>query len=671
MSYLSARGSGDGDGGFIVASRSNLISSRGNDNSCCSPSMSEAWTTPRTSNPFADEEPISEPPSSALAVSPRLDSYPAHCISLVTTSPASEHSPEELLGGGARSLRACHQLLASVELAYLPGVTGSVAQERIVPPVRPTSASVAVASGSALAAVSTSHSASSTSTSIPMCTSGEEPLVHALFVRALLNVARPAFDLDNSCQHISRVPTHLEPQRIYELRVSHIASNLAGSTHGMLMLVLSPPAKLRLLRSEQWIVKSEAVVVKWIRSVLLAGDSATTTATAIAHVDTESNGTTSDGMAVRNLQRSQLEDDDVPFKDLDLSELLPALIDHSQITKDISSAYNILSHLSGLSLSSFSTALSISERSHVDFQAGRLVRRLSHLPSPSGKFGPAISVLCPTALEQSKAGGSMGRPGGMDSWSLAFHAMLEGILRDAEDMAVTIPYQTIRRHFRRLSHYLNEVTVPRLVIIDAAHDSNIMAERTGAEREARPSHTHLFRDLLEDSDGASGNNTGGKSRREMVPDIRITGLRYWSNCVFGDPLVATVFNEKPSRDFLRGFDGRPRRRAGHDSIVSELRGCVGEDGESAELRGETHVRLLLYQCYHATMAVVKEFYRPHSDSTNRELAARKRLNAVLARLNEVETGSKKYHARPSSETSPSKKPKTEDKSGWGVSQPWG
>lgn len=446
----------------------------------------------------------------------------------------------------------------------------------------------------------------------------------------------------------------------------------AESTHGMLMLVLSPPAKLRLLRSEQWIVKSEAVVVRWIRSVLLAGGAATTTATATTttttttHVGSRSDCTTSICLPIRNGQRSQLEDD-LLLKELDLSDLLPTLNDHSQSTKELSSAYNILSHLGGLSLSSFSDALSTSERSQVDFQAGRLVRRLSHLPSPSGKFGPALSVLCPPTLDSNRAGDSMGRPGGVDSWSLAFHAMLEGILRDAEDMAVTIPYQSIRKQFRRLSHYLDEVTVPRLVIIDAAHDSNLMAERTGWEPETRAKHKSTPRELPEDSDGASGIGTGGKSRREVASDIRITGLRYWSNCVFGDPLVATVFNDKPSPDFLRGFDGRSRRRFGHDSIDGEPRGCAGMDGGPVEIYEGTKARMLLYQCYHATMAVVREFYRPQSDSTSRELAARKRLSAVLAQLNGVETGSKRYHARPGGETSPSKKARTEDKSGWSVS----
>lgn len=476
-------------------------------------------------------------------------------------------------------------------------------------------------------------------------------------VRSLLNTAWPCLILDKMCV-VAVHATH-RPQRIYEIQVSVSSGHTAYSPHDMLVLVLSPSSMLRLLRSEQWIIKSEAVVVKWIRSALLSGGFGKT---AKIQYDSEGGCPACGAQRGRHPTRSH---EDMPLEDADLLTLLPALVDHSQSTKEFGSAYNILSHLDGLSLSSLPRCLSIPERKSVDFQVGRLICRLSLLHSPSGKFGPAVSVLCPTAVAQGRTGGSMEKPGGMDSWSLAFHAVLEGILRDAEDMAVTIPYQTIRRQFRKLGHYLDGVTIPRLVILDAAHDSNIMAERKVPGHEARIRTTKTLQDLLEDSDDTDLDDAECRhqSRDSSSPSIHVTGLRDWSNCMFADPLMAIVFSDKPSRDFLRGFSGRPSRRKELDIDGKDEGGGFGSRsayGDIIECPEEAHIRLLLYQCYHATVAVVKEFYRPRSDSTIREFAARKKLNAVLAGLEDVERGPKRGHVRPNGEMSPAKKPKTAD-----------
>lgn len=264
------------------------------------------------------------------------------------------------------------------------------------------------------------------------------------------------------------------------------------------------------------------------------------------------------------------------------------------------------------------------------------------------------------------------KPGGADRWSLAFHAIFEGILRDAEDMAVTISYQTIRRHFRRLRPCLDAVTVPRLVMLDAAHDSNLMAERKApAGNGADNTGAGLTGPIVDsdDEDGGGGGGSSGLGHDDGRPrsDIKVTGLRDWSNCTFGDPLMATVFSEDPSREFLQGFSGqRVQQQSRNDDDDGDDDEDTASDllavcGDVIEHPREAHIRLLLYQCYHATVAVVKEFYRPQGDSTNRELAARKRLNAVLARLEDVEDDDpKRRHTRPPGEMSPSKKPKTED-----------
>lgn len=656
-------------------------------------------------HPVGGEDLLSKTPVSLRSVSPRSVPPPpspptAYCISLVTTAGAQasdEHSsPSPSPGaspGGTTALLSprgrCQQLelLVGQGLACLPGptryrYTGLVTQSPSVPPDRlwpgcraePTSGPPAAAGrGGRASSIGTGSSTavrcvlSTLATSAMRSSSGGGggggPLLDVSSVRTLLNAAWPRLVLDRML--VVPVPALPWLQRIYELRVPLPSGyRTAGGTHDMLVLVLAPPSMLRLLRSEQWIVKSEAIVVKWIRGMLVVGGSAK--ATKAAECDYEEacpacKGAASDPHPFRFHEETLL-------KDTDLLRLLPALIDHSQSAKELGSAYNILSQLNGLSLSSLPRCLSIPERKHVDFQAGRLMRRLSLLRSPSGKFGPAISVLYPTATAQSRAGGSMESPGGMDSWSLAFHAMLEGILRDAEDMAVTVPYQTIRRHFRRLGHHLDAIAVPRLVILDAAHDSNIMVERLppGHSDGRMTAKTSALQGRLEDSDDSGPEEAGPRGQgRENNSSIQVTGLRNWSNCIFADPLMAMVFSERPSRDFLHGFSGRrPGQPKDNHLDAEEVCGYFDSFpsvyGDVVECPEEARVRLLFYQCYHATVAVVKEFYRPRSDSTSREFAARKLLSAVLARLEDIEGGPKRSHARPSGEMSPAKKPRTED-----------
>lgn len=692
------RGPGSGGGGgneTITGTRSSSVVL---DASSTAP-LSRVRTEARELQYAAGGQSISKPQDPMLSVSPRSVLPPAYCISLVTSAYAQAsdvllHSPrpEE----AQPSLCGCRQqLLFSQDPACIPVpgptrycYTGSVAQsfpvrpERLSPGAASCGAEPAAASPAAaaehLAPVSTNDAVScapSILATSAMCSissgsgSGDGgTLPDASSVRSLLSAAWPRLVLHRIC--IVPVPVLPRLQRIYELKVSLPSGHdTAYGTHDMLVLVLAPHSMLRLLRSEQWIVKSEAVVIKWIRGVLMVGGPARATKTE------HGNGAGCTACSVARDRHYVPGSDESLLRDADLLRLLPALIDHSQSTKQLGSAYNILSHLSGLSLSSLSKHLSISERRHVDFQAGRLLRRLSHLRSPSGKFGPAISVLYPTPIAGSRAGGSMETPGGMDSWSLAFHAILEGILRDAEDMAVTIPYQTIRRQFRRFGCYLDAVVAPRLVILDAAQDSNIMVERVHPEHDdTRMKTTVMLQGLLEDSDDSELDEAESQRQtHENAMCIRVTGLRNWSNCIFADPLMAMIFSDKPSLDFLHGFSGRlPRRSKDGGHVDEDEDGGSGSDccccfdprasayGDVVECPEEAHIRLLLYQCYHATVAVVKEFYRPRSDSTSREFAARKRLNAVLSRLEEIEGNSKRGHVRPSGEMSPAKKPRTED-----------
>lgn len=604
-------------------------------------------TRTRTHDPACSSEAV---PSSVVVARSALS--PAYCVSLVATP--NSHPASDPLASPRLYMRQQQDLLlldaaaattsATPRLACLPGATGggsgytgSVTQALLVSPQvlllhAPTSAS---------------RAPSSTFGPLTMCP--QPPLPSESSVRSVLDAITPRAVLEG--MSILRSPGPLPCpclQTRYELRLSR------HEMYDMLVLVLAPPSMLRLLRSEQWIVKSEAVVVKWIREVL-SGSSLSTRR--ILSIEASPRSIKS--------QNNTYRDGECPPNDLDLLMILPSLIGHSQSAKEIGSAYNILSHLNGLCLASL-PRLTIPERRHVDFQVGKLVRRLSLLKSPSGKFGPAISVLSPSATGQSRAGGGMENPGGVARWSMAFQSILEGILRDAEDMAVTIAYQTIRRHFRRLGYHLDAVTIPRLVILDAADDSNIMADRI------RPGHPDGERSPDATENTANDDRAGGLDAEnhfdgmdgygENDTEFRVTGLRDWSNCIFGDPLMATVFCEEPSLEFLRGFGGQENGYNKHHHRQHEYEGggslsdIYGDD--IIEHKTSASIRLLLYQCYHETVAVVKEFYRPQSDSTTREFAARRRLSAVLAKLETVDDDPKRSHVRPSGEMSPAKKPKT-------------
>ena len=150
--------------------------------------------------------------------------------------------------------------------------------------------------------------------------------------------------------------------------------------------------------------------------------------------------------------------------------------------------------------------------------------------------------------------------------------------------------------------------------------------------------------------------------RRQQQQLKLAGLRDWSSCVFGDPLLATVFSDpllqdqqkQPSAAFLQGFnDGTPGDSPSSPArrLPFPLNRDIIQDMDTA------WIRLLLYQVYHAVARIVREFYRPRPDSSVRELEARRSLNEVLAKLAEVPDDAKRRHQRPSGEMSPAKRSK--------------
>lgn len=338
--------------------------------------------------------------------------------------------------------------------------------------------------------------------------------------------------------------------------------NLTMSDDRKLLLSFAPSLAVRLLRQESTIVSSEATLISFI---------------------TDSNR---EDPALE--ASSEMENEEA----VTLSTLIPTLLKHSSNNKEMAYPYSIFEPTSGVPLSTLSVYLSIPERRLIDEQIGSLVRSLASFTSPSGKFGMVGHVLVDPFTPRSNFSGALESK----TWSQGFNTLLEGILRDGEDMSVLLPYDTIRHHFQRLSDRLDAVTTPRLVILDAGSETNVMVMRAPEE-------------VLETT----------------IRGIKLTGLRSWSQGVFGDPLLAACFDE-PSDGFLEGWLGR-----GED-IIEDVDGIK--------------VRTLLYRCYRAVVGIVTEYYRPQPDSSRRELDARRKLTSTVSELGKVIQSSKEAQKRP-------------------------
>ena len=458
-------------------------------------------------------------------------------------------------------------------------------------------------------------------------------------VRTVLSAVFP----DVATEGIQAIPSP-RLQRLYEVTIQD------GKT---MLLVLSPSPRLRLLRSEHFMVPSEARTVQWIRSWVESNPEAG------QDVDEAS-----------NLQASFL-----PF--------IPTLIHFSPGANELGSPCSFFESTQGTPIALVPGLLSQQERRTVDQRLGRLFRHLAHLTCPSGRFGPAANCLSASSQSSPRRfiGGGIGGVGGSNSeaamggegtetWSGAFHLMLEGILRDGEDMAVMVNYSAIRRNFKRFRHLLDLVTVPRLVVIDGGDESNVLVSSLPPPS---PKDTAI-------ADNDTGKNEETKGKEDGDGAMVFAGIRDWSACVFGDPLLATVFNDTTiSPSFLEGFNHSTKVTTATEITTAEpssssppslssqpsplaLDKAIIDDVETAP------IRQLLYQVYHASVNVIKEFYRPRggNESSRRELEARKKLTEALARLElvpeqDIQSLSKRSYraSRLSGEMSPAKRIKEE------------
>jgi hypothetical protein len=162
----------------------------------------------------------------------------------------------------------------------------------------------------------------------------------------------------------------------------------------------------------------------------------------------------------------------------------------------------MMSYVPGRRLSELSAYLSLTEKRTVDRTLGAYVRQLTGLSAT--QFGSTHEVFAKK---------------GYKTWRDAFFSFLESILRDGEDMLVTIPYNEIRLCIARHAQYLDEVTQPCLVALNVCEPQNVLIdERTK----------------------------------------QISGLVGFSNVLWGDPLMSGAIDlEHGSEAFFQGFGGRP------------------------------------------------------------------------------------------------------------------
>jgi len=352
-----------------------------------------------------------------------------------------------------------------------------------------------------------------------------------------------------------------------------------------LLLSFAPSLTVRLLRHEATMLSSEAILVAFLTKTGPQGAAAPSSSSTRPLPTTPS-----------------------------LLGLIPTLLKHSANNREMAYPYSIFESTPGATLASLSIYLSLPERRLVDKQIGSMVRDLASLVSPTGTFGTVTRTL-PDPYNLTSTTGTPEAPAmtGSKTWSEAFNLLLEGIFRDGEDMSVLLPYETIRAHYQRLSWRLDAVTTPRLLILDAGSETNVMIQRETDEGS---------------EDGLDAPSEGAT----------LKGLKSWSQGVFGDPLLCNAF-EDPSEGFLEGW-----RKDGGEII---------EDMENAE------VRTLIYRCFRAVVSVVTEYYRPQGDSSRRELDGRRELTSALAELEKIDPTDPTKRQRSTSRESNSKRIKIE------------
>lgn len=181
--------------------------------------------------------------------------------------------------------------------------------------------------------------------------------------------------------------------------------------------------------------------------------------------------------------------------------LIPRLIEYHTSTIPIGSFYLISGPFKGSVLADVEPSLSTQALASIDKSLGKHVRHLARVTSST--FGVVKEVALP----------------GYPSWSKCFASMLETLLRDAEDALVSLPYEFIRAQTRQRRAALDQITQPKLFLLEMVSDRNVVVD------------TH---------------------------SMTVSGLLDLSTATWGDPYMSDCFY-KPSVSFAEGFGKLPNR----------------------------------------------------------------------------------------------------------------
>ena len=190
---------------------------------------------------------------------------------------------------------------------------------------------------------------------------------------------------------------------------------------------------------------------------------------------------------------------------------VPQIIKYDSQGGALGIPFLMTSYIPGQRLSQQSRYLTPSERDTIDRTLGTHVRALTALSAT--QFGMTHRVFAKK---------------GSKSWREAFLALLEAVLRDAEDMLVTIPYDSIRYYVGTHAYLLEEVKEPRLVALNVCDPTNVLIDPSTKQ---------------------------------------ITGLVGFSNVIWGDPLMSGGMAEG-SEAFFEGLGHQPAQTSSDRARLS-------------------------------------------------------------------------------------------------------
>lgn len=162
-------------------------------------------------------------------------------------------------------------------------------------------------------------------------------------------------------------------------------------------------------------------------------------------------------------ERQALETEALALSLLDQSGLpIPSIVRHERSGKVLGSPFLITTSLRGLSLAEALPVMNRSDRLAIERQISILEMEIAQHVSPT--YGP-MPLVCSGQ--------------GHVTWREAYKAMLESVLKDAEDVFLNLPYSQIREQVARTEGALDEVQEARLIVLGLGDAENILIdERT-------------------------------------------------------------------------------------------------------------------------------------------------------------------------------------------------